>query len=139
MIKRVVKNLTELDDLSKDFLNKVSEKTFVLLDAKMGCGKTTFIKHILKNLNFHDVSSPTFSLINKYETTKGNVYHIDLYRLEKLDNFILNELEEISKNHFLTFIEWPFDSEKIIQEFNQNIIKISILKTEEERLFEITS
>lgn len=53
----------------------------VSLTGEMGCGKTAFVKGMMKGLGYSGlVTSPTFSLCNRYETGLI-VYHLDLYRV----------------------------------------------------------
>ena len=76
--------------------------------GELGSGKTTFIKQLLAyKHDFHNTSSPTFGLINTYNTQNKLIFHYDLYRVEKESE--LNEIGiydnlEIEATHF---IEWP--------------------------------
>ena len=46
----------------------------------MGAGKTTFIKAICEEMGVKNVNSPTFSIVNEYETKEGNIiYHFDFW------------------------------------------------------------
>ena len=59
----------------------------VLLHGGLGAGKTLFTKGIMDALDFDidEVTSPSFTLVNLYKTGRFDVYHIDLWRLEKGD------------------------------------------------------
>lgn len=85
----------------------------VLFIGEMGAGKTTVIKALCAVLGVKDeVSSPTFSLINAYETQAGvPIYHFDLYRLENELEALDIGVEEYLESGEMCFIEWP---EKII-------------------------
>lgn len=88
----------------------------------MGAGKTTLVRHCMDIIGTQDnVSSPTFGLIHEYTTENKSVFHLDLHRLDKIDNFILNEIDEISEKHMLTFIEWP---DIIKKDFSYEYIEI---------------
>ena len=98
-----------------------------ILKGKNGSGKTTLIKQILIDLNVIDnISSPTFSIINEYKTKSTDlIYHMDLYRINKIE-----ELEEIGFFEYLEsgnlcFIEWGEIIENIIgEDYNKfNIIE----------------
>ena len=56
----------------------------VLLFGGLGAGKTLLTKGILRSLGFDvdEVTSPSFTLVNLYKTTKFDMYHIDLWRLD---------------------------------------------------------
>ena len=101
-----LENLEETADLILEHLDK---KKLILFYGEMGSGKTTLIKLIFRKLNIKDdVSSPTFSIVNEYETfEKSKMYHFDLYRLKDL-----SELESIGFNEYLrkgslSIVEWP--------------------------------
>ena len=98
---------------SYDLLFKIlgsltKKKLIIFLSGNIGVGKTTFVKHYIKNLNPNkNAYSPTFSLINEYTVSDVNIYHYDLYRL---NNY--RELQEIGVDYSLEsnglhFIEWP--------------------------------
>lgn len=54
----------------------------ILLDGALGAGKTIFVKGLASALGLeaHDVTSPSFTLVNRYEA-RLTLYHLDLYRL----------------------------------------------------------
>ncbi len=80
----------------------------VLLIGNLGAGKTTLAKGIVRGrgaAEHDDVTSPTFTLIHEYGPL-GNVYHIDLYRLEEARQVATLGLEEIFDRDALVLIEW---------------------------------
>ncbi|MBS0471219.1 MAG: tRNA (adenosine(37)-N6)-threonylcarbamoyltransferase complex ATPase subunit type 1 TsaE [Proteobacteria bacterium] len=79
----------------------------VALEGDLGAGKTTLARAILQALGVtEDVPSPTFTLVQHYETSKMPVRHYDLYRIENPA-----ELEELGLEEALdegvALIEWP--------------------------------
>jgi len=99
--------LNQLKEISLKVTQNFNHK-IVLISGEMGAGKTTLIKQILIGLNVIDnISSPTFSIINEYKTKSTDlIYHMDLYRINKIE-----ELEEIGFFEYLEsgnlcFIEW---------------------------------
>ena len=80
----------------------------LLLKGNLGAGKTTFTQFLLKNLDSEDeVNSPTYSIVNEYNSPKGKIYHFDLYRLKNIEEVYDIGIEEYLDNAFLCIIEWP--------------------------------
>jgi len=93
--------------------------------GKMGAGKTTFIKELCRKLKVTDnVSSPTFAIINEYDTAnESSVFHFDFYRIKKLAEAIDLGVDDYFYSGNYCLIEWPELIEEIIPE---NAIKILI-------------
>ena len=106
------------------------ENPIVLFKGEMGAGKTTLIKNICNFLNVKDdISSPTFSLVNEYETAKGEtIYHFDFYRIEKEEEALDMGCEDYFYSNNVCLIEWP---SKI-----NNLIPLNFLEIEIELLNE---
>jgi len=82
----------------------------VLLRGELGAGKTVLTKGILSALEFDpaDVTSPSFALVNLYPTSKFDVYHIDLWRVnEGSDGAFEVGLDDIvAEENSVVIIEW---------------------------------
>lgn len=80
-----------------------------LLSGPLGAGKTRLVQAFGEHANVPEgISSPTFSLINAYDSaTYGVIYHMDLYRLEKAEDLVQIGLEEYLDSGNICFIEWP--------------------------------
>lgn len=84
----------------------------LLLDGPIGAGKTHFARALiharqtLDNAPLEDVPSPTFTLVQTYETPSGEIWHADLYRLTHPD-----EVEELGLTDAfdtaICLVEWP--------------------------------
>jgi tRNA threonylcarbamoyladenosine biosynthesis protein TsaE len=107
--------LDEIDQIAAAVITN-SEHRILLFYGEMGVGKTTLIKHIVKELGVNDtVSSPTFSLINEYRTSTGEpVYHFDFYRIEKEEEAMDIGIEEYFDSGHWCFIEWPDKVENLL-------------------------
>ena len=80
----------------------------VLLIGNLGAGKTTLAKGIVKGLGVADpdqVSSPTFTLIHEYGKVH-KIYHVDLYRLDRVGEVAALGLEELFEKDSIVLIEW---------------------------------
>ena len=100
-------SLKDLDTVAKQIINQAKFKT-LLFNAEMGMGKTTLIKAIVKALHCDDeVSSPTFSLVNEYQTKTETIFHFDLYRVENEEELYSFGIEDyLYSNHWI-LAEWP--------------------------------
>ncbi|MFD2550921.1 tRNA (adenosine(37)-N6)-threonylcarbamoyltransferase complex ATPase subunit type 1 TsaE [Bizionia sediminis] len=100
-------NIEAINTVAQQVLDAATNKV-LLFHGDMGTGKTTLIKAILQQLGSTDVvSSPTFSLVNTYDTGSGPVYHFDLYRLETVEEAYDFGIEEYLSSPHWIFIEWP--------------------------------
>ena len=100
-------SLQEIEDVARQLTNSFTHP-IVAFEGQMGSGKTTLIQSIVSQLGSEDnVSSPTFGLVHQYTTIKGEVIHMDLYRLEKEDEFEQLGFEDYIQTGNLCFIEWP--------------------------------
>ena len=79
--------LEEINKVAKEILATPSLKKVITFHATMGAGKTTLIKELVKELGVSgNSSSPTFSLVNEYETESGEViYHFDFVSIKYRD------------------------------------------------------
>ncbi|MFZ0580862.1 MAG: tRNA (adenosine(37)-N6)-threonylcarbamoyltransferase complex ATPase subunit type 1 TsaE [Candidatus Acidiferrales bacterium] len=81
----------------------------ILLSGDLGAGKTTLTKGIAAGLGAareDDVTSPTFTLVHKYDGAT-RVYHVDLYRIEGLHDLETLGLEDIFSEKAVVIVEWP--------------------------------
>ena len=84
----------------------------ILLSGDLGAGKTTLTKGIVSGLGAaqeEDVTSPTFTLVHRYENGT-RVYHVDLYRVVSSHDFETLGLEDVFSEQAVVIVEW---SEKL--------------------------
>lgn len=97
----------------------------LLLKGNLGAGKTTFTQFLLKNLGSKDeVSSPTYAIVNEYNSPKGKIFHFDLYRMKNITEVYDIGMDEYLDNSFLCIIEWPEIYEEELADFPHHEIKI---------------
>ncbi len=103
----IINNLDELPEVAQKIIDQLQHK-LITFEGEMGAGKTTFIKEFVKALGTNDeVSSPTFSIVNEYETDKGKVYHFDFYPLNHEDEALDFGIEEYLYSNQYCLMEWP--------------------------------
>ncbi len=102
----------------------------VLLEGILGSGKTFLVQEICKNWRVEeDVTSPTFTLIQNYNGDIS-VNHMDLYRIENIEELDNLGWEDMVYSNAVTFIEWPQKLEPVLQSFYK--IEIELKETQRE-------
>ncbi|WP_367752911.1 tRNA (adenosine(37)-N6)-threonylcarbamoyltransferase complex ATPase subunit type 1 TsaE [Flavobacterium sp. WC2430] len=103
-------------------------KKVILFHGEMGAGKTTFIKQLCKTLGVTEAtSSPTFSLVNEYQTIDNQiVYHFDFYRLKNETEALDMGADDYFYSGNWCFIEWAEQIPNLIPE-EHSVIKIEVL------------
>ncbi|MDI3472437.1 MAG: tRNA threonylcarbamoyladenosine biosynthesis protein TsaE [Thermotogaceae bacterium] len=99
----------DLIEFAKKFGTGLRRGDLIFLEGELGSGKTTFVKGLALSIDIdmNMVSSPTFTILNIY-SGKLKIYHMDLYRLNNIDEFIEAGLEEfLYPKDGVTIIEWP--------------------------------
>ena len=123
-----------------EIANKILEYTFprkkFAFYGDMGVGKTTLIKQLSLHVGVVDlVSSPTFSIVNEYNTKSGRmIYHFDFYRLKNEKEAFDIGYEEYFFGNEYCFIEWP---EKISNLISSDIVKVKMYIDQNYRIIEI--
>lgn len=91
----------------KWLLDNLDDRHIICLEGQLGAGKTAFAKKAIEHLGSKDpISSPTYSIINEYHFPKGKCYHMDLYRLNTIEEALDIGIEEYLFSKNLCFIEW---------------------------------
>jgi tRNA threonylcarbamoyladenosine biosynthesis protein TsaE len=95
--------------LGRTLAESIEAPALVLLSGDLGAGKTTLTKGIASGLHAareEDVTSPTFTLVHKYDGA-ARVYHVDLYRVGDAHDFDTLGLEDVFAEKAIVLIEWP--------------------------------
>jgi tRNA threonylcarbamoyladenosine biosynthesis protein TsaE len=109
--KSLIKQFNTEDDttrFARALAKHLGAGDVILLEGDVGAGKTHFARAVIKSLLLEDedVPSPTFTLVQTYDTTAGALWHTDLYRLSsdfEVEELGLDEAMETA----VCLIEWP--------------------------------
>jgi tRNA threonylcarbamoyladenosine biosynthesis protein TsaE len=137
MQRILIKDKKQLPVAVKRILEYTSGHKILAFYGSMGAGKTTIIKAVCKALGAEGiVSSPTFTLVNEYKTNEGAIlYHLDFYRIRKLEEVFDFGIEEYFVSGSYCFMEWPELIEEILP---PETIRIRItVDSREQRILEI--
>jgi tRNA threonylcarbamoyladenosine biosynthesis protein TsaE len=99
---------SETSAAGRDLARTLTSGTVILLRGDLGAGKTAFVRGVAEGLGIdpHDVSSPTFTLIQEYRGGRLPLHHVDLYRLKPVEVADLG-LDDLVHEGGLTAVEWP--------------------------------
>lgn len=104
----IVNSVAELSVAAQKLINSFPKDRIFLLYGPMGAGKTTFVKQLCAQLNVQEnTSSPTFSIVNEYDSPAGAIYHFDFYRIKDEQEAYDFGYEEYFYSGAYCFVEWP--------------------------------
>ncbi len=121
----VFETLENIEAAAQKFLTAQSGKKHFAFYGEMGAGKTTFIKTVCRLLQVTDVvTSPTFSIINEYQTLENEkVFHFDFYRIKDLEEVFNLGYEDYFYSENYCFVEWPELVEELLPD---HMVKVRI-------------
>ena len=104
----IISTENELDAIASALAPLLSVGDVVALNGTLGVGKTTFVRALVRNLTDTeaDVPSPTFTILQTYDTPKFTLYHFDFYRLKSPEEAYEIGIEEAFTDG-VSVIEWP--------------------------------
>jgi tRNA threonylcarbamoyladenosine biosynthesis protein TsaE len=111
---------------------RLKPPVLVLLSGELGAGKTTLTKGIVTGLGAAEeeqVTSPTFTLVHKYEQG-AVVYHVDLYRVGDFHDLETLGLEDFLTEQAIVIVEWP---EKLTLRSDWPVVRIHLEHVAEDR------
>jgi tRNA threonylcarbamoyladenosine biosynthesis protein TsaE len=125
-----LKSLSDLNIVAEKFLRLMRDNKVFAFFGPMGVGKTTFIKALCNELGVVEiVTSPTFALINEYQTGSGQIiYHFDFYRIEKIEEVYDFGYEDYFFSDNYCFIEWP---DKVAEILPENVVFVQMIENED--------
>ncbi|MBY0359126.1 MAG: tRNA (adenosine(37)-N6)-threonylcarbamoyltransferase complex ATPase subunit type 1 TsaE [Candidatus Obscuribacterales bacterium] len=130
-------------NLGEDFALHTQDRLLVLASGQLGAGKTTFAQGLGAGLNLEEeVTSPTFTMLNEYQTGRLPFYHLDLYRLqedfqggksgaESVHSLLQEEFEEFLAAPGIVFIEWAELGKELFQDRDCLFVSFNYLQSGE--------
>jgi len=130
MYTKIIHSTEELQVVATELIAFFPKERVFAFYGKMGVGKTTFIQSICRALGSEDnVTSPTFALINEYNTDAGeSIFHFDFYRIKDIEEAFDLGYEDYIYSGNYCFVEWP---EMIASLLPENIVVVKIEELED--------
>ena len=120
-IDSISKNYEETFQLGLELSKQIKSGDAFGLIGELASGKTSFVKGILKGLDYkYEVTSPTFTLINEYNA-KIKVIHMDFYREENIQRWYNLGFHDVLNDDAIIIIEW---ADLLLDLLPENIVKI---------------
>jgi tRNA threonylcarbamoyladenosine biosynthesis protein TsaE len=110
-------SVEQTEQIAAELASRLRGGQCIAIHGDLGAGKTQFVRGILKGLggNPRSVSSPTFVLLNIYETGRLKVYHLDAYRAGGSDDFeAIGFAELLDDPAAIVVVEWPIRVEALL-------------------------
>jgi tRNA threonylcarbamoyladenosine biosynthesis protein TsaE len=140
-----VNSAAETKALGEKFANEAKGGTVIALLGDLGTGKTVFTKGLAKGLGIEDdIVSPTFTILESYESGKMPLHHFDVYRIGDSEEMEEVGFDDCVYSDGITVVEWATIIEDIMPkgtfvveikkdlEKGNDYRKIIIRKTEKE-------
>lgn len=122
----VCENESQLPEAAAFILKQAGAAKVILFEGDMGSGKTTMIKAICLKLGSKShFSSPSYALVNEYDSASGKLYHFDLYRLKSKEELYDLGVEQYLDSGCYCFVEWP-DYIRPVLEQDYLLVKLQV-------------
>jgi tRNA threonylcarbamoyladenosine biosynthesis protein TsaE len=104
-----IENEQAMEAAARELADRLENGNIVLLHGPLGAGKSVFARALIRTLALDpalEVPSPTFTLVQYYDSEKGPLWHYDLYRIEGYEEILPLGWED-SLADGITIVEWP--------------------------------
>src|SRR3954471_4308817 len=132
-------SVADTEAIAADLAQSLTGGEVLALDGELGAGKTQFVRGLLRGLggNERSVSSPTYVLLNVYDTGRLKVFHLDAYRVSGAQDFESIGFSELLDQGGVIAVEWP---ERLGELLPERCISVTLKATgSNARRIEITS
>lgn len=104
----VTNSASETRELGKRLAEKLMAGDVVLLEGELGAGKSELARGVARGLGVEEtVTSPSFTILNVYESGRTPLYHFDWYRLESDEELYELGMDEYLGGDGIALVEWP--------------------------------
>ena len=104
----VTNSASETRELGKRLAEKLMAGDVVLLEGELGAGKSDLARGVARGLGVEEtVTSPSFTILNVYESGRIPLYHFDWYRLESAEELYELGMDEYLGGDGIALVEWP--------------------------------
>ena len=98
----------DLISFAERFSSDLQAPLVIWLEGDLGAGKTTFARGLIHALGYQGrVKSPTYGLLEQYQTDSAQILHMDLYRIAEPGELEFLGLADLLDNQTILLIEWP--------------------------------
>lgn len=123
--------------LARQFARFISPPMVLAFCGEIGAGKTTFIRAMLQALGVDSrIKSPTFSLVESYDTDTFLVHHFDLYRIHEETELEYIGFRDYFADNAVCCIEWPEQAPNALPQVD---VMITLRIEHDGRLWQATS
>ena len=115
----------ETYEIGRTLGRKLGGGELVLLEGPLGIGKTVFARGIAAGLGIDpdQVCSPSYTIVQEYDGERSRMYHVDLYRIEQLDEIGTLGLEELLGSGAVVVVEW---GERLPESYRRNAMTVRL-------------
>ncbi|HVT90591.1 MAG TPA: tRNA (adenosine(37)-N6)-threonylcarbamoyltransferase complex ATPase subunit type 1 TsaE [Tepidisphaeraceae bacterium] len=129
------KSVEQTESIAAEIAKTLSGGECIALYGELGAGKTQFVRGLVQGLNGNarSVSSPTFVLLNLYDSGRLKLFHLDAYRVHGAEDFEAIGFTELLEQGGVVVVEWAERVEKLLPVHRRNI-RISTIDEQSRRI-----
>ncbi len=129
-MKRASTSVGQTEAIAAELAATLRGGECIALHGDLGAGKTQFVRGLVRALggNPRTVSSPTFVLLNIYDTGRLNVFHLDAYRAGGSDDFESIGFSELLEQRGVVVVEW---ADRVKSLLPSEVIHVTVTPTAE--------